>query len=246
VTFNGWRMTPQGKGMLDLTVRRGDDIFNATPMLYYNQRMGATMATPSIKSELFRDVYVSPVEYLPANDPNLADLTVEGTREVGPYKLTFLGFDAAELLGGSAGDIGAKLRVTYQGQETVLTPKLRVVANETDPAKAFQEMPVALPGGQTASLLTFDPMQRRVIIRVNGLNLPIDPAKAVVTVSIKPGIILVWTGIVIGVLGGLIALLRRTLEGMGGLGSRRSRLPRGLGELVRGAGSLISRARLVE
>ena len=76
-------------------------------------------------------------------------------------------------------------------------------------------------------------MQRRALIRVNGLNLPVDAGKAVVVVSLKPGIKLVWLGVVVGVLGGLIALLRRRLEGQAQPGRRRVRLPRGLGGLAR-------------
>jgi cytochrome c-type biogenesis protein CcmF len=61
-------------------------------------------------------------------------------------------------------------------------------------------------------MAAFDPNQKRVIIRVGGLNLPVDPARAVVTVSVKPGILLVWVGIIVAVLGGLIAVLRRQHE----------------------------------
>jgi cytochrome c biogenesis factor len=34
----------------------------------------------------------------------------------------------------------------------------------------------------------------------------------VVTVTVKPGVALVWGGIILGVLGGFIAVLRRSLE----------------------------------
>ena len=232
-TFNGWRVTPQGKGVLDMTVTRGNETFNARPMLYYNQRMGATVATPAIKSELAKDLYISPAEYEPPNDRNTAQLLTNDKKEIGPYAITFLGFDASSAHVAGSGDIGAKLRVSYQGQDTIVTPAIRMVANETDPAKAFQRIAATLPGGKDIVFQDFDPVQRWVLIRVNGLDLPIDPAKAVVTVSLKPGIILVWLGIAIGVLGGLIALVRRTLEGQARLGGQRVRLPRGLGALLR-------------
>ena len=235
-TFNGWRTTPQGKGMLDMTVRRDNDTFSATPLLYYNKRMGATMATPSIKSEFVQDLYISPVEYQPPIDRNTAQLLVNDKKEIGPYTITFLGFDAAAMHEGDSGDIGARLRVTYQGQDTIVKPIIRLIANESDPAKAFQRIAAVLPGGKDVVFEDFDPVQRWAFVRVNGLNLPVDPAKAVVTVSLKPGIVLVWLGIVIGVLGGLIALLRRTLEGRARLGGQRVRLPRGLGELAKSFG----------
>ncbi len=212
-SFNDWKQTPIGKGVLDLTVTRGDDTFNAAPTRYFNPRMGATMAEPSIKSEFFRDVYISPQEYEPPNDRNTARLAVNGKQAIGPYAITFLGFDASKSHTQGSGDIGAKLRVTYQGQDSTVTPAIRLVANETDPAKAIQLLPADLPGGHSIAFENFDPVQRFADVRVAGLNLPIDPAKAVVTVSLKPGILLVWLGIAIGVLGGLIALVRHTLEG---------------------------------
>src|SRR6266545_2752448 len=235
-TFNGQRTTPEGKDLLDFTVARDGEAFHATPLLYFNPRMGATMATPSIKSELLRDLYISPAEYQPPTDHNAASFVKDDQHAIGPYNITFLGFEANQAHQGSA-EVGAKLKVVYQGQETLLTPKVKLTANESDPAKAFQDLPATLPGGQTIALENFDPVQRAAIIRVNGLNLPIDPAKAVVTISTKPGIILVWLGVLIGVTGGLIAMLRRTLEGRGQLGGQRVRLPRGLGGLARFVGS---------
>jgi cytochrome c-type biogenesis protein CcmF len=234
-TFNGQSTTPQGKQTLDFTVRRGSDTFEARPLLYFNPRMGATMATPSIKSDLLQDLYISPAEYQPPIDHNIAAFGRDDTRTIGPYSITFLGFDASQAHEGEA-EVGAKLKVVYQGQETLLTPMIKLKANETDPAKAFKDLPAALPGGQTIALDNFDPVRRQAIIRVNGLNLPIDPAKAVVTVSLKPGIKLVWLGVLIGVLGGLIALLRRAFEGRALPGERRARLPRGLSGLSRFVG----------
>jgi cytochrome c-type biogenesis protein CcmF len=212
-TFNGWRMTPSGKGILDMTVSQGGNDYHATPQLYFNPRMGATMATPWIRSELWQDLYVSPAEYKPQLDRNLADLTIGDMKEVGPYTFTFLGFEVPDAHTAGQADVGAKLEVTYNGEIVKLTPKITLLADQTDPQKAIQDNPVALAGGHTASLAYFDPTQRRVVIRVNDLGLPVDPAAAVVTVSLKPGVAMVWAGTVIGVLGGLIAVARRTLEG---------------------------------
>jgi cytochrome c-type biogenesis protein CcmF len=183
-SFNDWKQTPLGKGVLDLTVKHGDETFNAAPTLYFNPRMGATMAEPSIKTEFFRDVYISPQEYEPPNDRNAARLAVDGKQEIGPYTITFLGFDASESHGAGSGDIGAKLRITYQGQDSTVTPVIRLVANETDPAKAIQLLPAALPGGHSISFENFDPVQRFADVRVAGLNLPIEPAKAVTSPSL--------------------------------------------------------------
>ncbi|HEU5086588.1 MAG TPA: hypothetical protein VFT99_04050, partial [Roseiflexaceae bacterium] len=49
---------------------------------------------------------------------------------------------------------------------------------------------------------------------------------AVVTVSVKPGVVLVWMGVVLSVLGGLIAVLRRALDGRTLPNGHRVPLPR--------------------
>jgi cytochrome c-type biogenesis protein CcmF len=234
-TFNGQSATPEGKELLDFTVTHGGDVYQAKPLLYFNQRMGATMATPAIKGELLHDLYISPAEYRPPVDRNAAAFGRDDSLTIGPYTITFLGFDTAQAHQGEA-EIGAKLKVVYQGQETLLTPKVKLTANETDSSMAAQDLPATLPGGHTIAFEDFEPVQRQAIIRIRGLNLPLDPAKAVVTVSLKPGIKLVWLGVLIGVLGGLIALLRRALEGRALPGERRVRLPRGLGEVMRSVG----------
>jgi cytochrome c-type biogenesis protein CcmF len=179
------------------------------------------MATPAIRSEFFRDLYISPVEWQPARDQNKAILGPNETKNVGPYAVTFLGFDAAQAHADSDAMVGGKIQVEYEGQKVEVMPQITLVPGETDPAKAIKPQPVDLPGGKQIFLENFDPIQRKAVFRIDGLDLPVDPQTAVVTVSLKPGIILVWSGVIIGVLGGLIAMVRRTLEGR----SKRGEVP---------------------
>jgi cytochrome c-type biogenesis protein CcmF len=51
-----------------------------------------------------------------------------------------------------------------------------------------------------------------VRLRVEGLNLPVQPARAVIEVSTKPAIALVWMGALLMALGAGIAVVRRKLE----------------------------------
>ncbi len=235
--FQGWQMAPDGRGTLEMTVTRGNEVWKASPQLYFNPKMGATMATPAIKSELFRDLYVSPAEYQPPLDQNVTDLTVGTTKPVGPYTFTFLGFEVPETHSAGSADVGARVLVSYNGGPTVeLTPKITLLADAKNPEEAIKDNPVSLEGGNTASLAAFDPVQRRVIIRVNGLNLPVDPAKAVVTVSVKPGVLLVWAGVVIGVIGGILAVVRRSLDGRLQSNGHRVPLPRSIFGLKIGGG----------
>ena len=89
-------------------------------------------------------------------------------------------------------------------------PRFQIKANASEQVATRR---LALPGGHTLWVDAIDPVRRMARIRVDGLNLPVEPGLAVITISLKPGIALVWAGVLIGVTGGLIALARRALEG---------------------------------
>ncbi len=234
LTFNGWQQTPDRRGVLDLTVRDGDQTFQARPQFYFYQRMNATMQTPAVWSRLWQDLYIAPADYTPPVNPNQPELLIGDQVTVGPYTITFQGFDIdrAAMARQGAAEVGATLKIGYQGTESVVTPRLRLVAEQTSADETFQPLPVALPGGHTITLVTFSPEQRRVLLKIEGLNLPVQPAKAVVTVSTKPLVLLVWVGVAMGVLGGIVALLRRYVEGVAHLSGARVRLPKSLAGLA--------------
>ncbi len=232
-TFNKYDITPEGRGMMDLTVRHGDDVFNARPQLYFNERMGSTMQTPAVKSYIWQDVYISPVEYYSGFDPNNPALIANDSKTIGPYELTFQEFaiDREAMLNNGVAQVGATIKVIYEGQESVVNPVLRVADSSDSSNPVFEYDPVTLPGGHTLTLRQVFPDQNGVLLNIEGLNLPVQTARAVVTVSTKPLVLLVWVGVSVGVLGGLIALLRRYVEGQARLNGERVRLPKGISGL---------------
>lgn len=234
ITFNQWQETEGGGGVLNLTVRHGNDVFSANPELYFDERMGSTIQNPAIKSYIWQDMYISPAEYMPALDPSRPILGVGDEVEMGPYLVMFEGFDVDRdsMMSGNMAQVGAKLTVTYpDGTSETLIPRMQLVTDETTGAAVFEDQPVTLPAGELLSLVTFHPTQRLIMLQGSGAgldDLPIQPARAVITVSTKPLVILVWLGIIVGTLGGVIALIRRTLEGRARLAGEAARLPRGL------------------
>jgi cytochrome c-type biogenesis protein CcmF len=225
LTFNGWRQTSSDRGVLDLTVRRGSNIYNAQPQLYFDERVRATVQTPAILSLLWQDLYISPADYIPEVNPNRPDLFRGDRTTAGPYEITFVDFtvDRDAISTGDVADVGATLKVRYKGQEQIMTPHLRLVSNPETTGQTFQGSPVILPGGHAVSLVTFNPDQRRILLDITGLDLPVEPARAVVTVSAKPAVLLVWAGAGIGIVGGVIAIIRRHVESAVRLGNQRVR-----------------------
>lgn len=161
----------------------------------------------------------------------------------GPYEITFDGFaiDQLAMMEGGMAEIGARLKVVYEGEESTVIPAMRLVPDQTTKDESLQEVPAVLPGGHEVSLVNFSPEMRLVFLDIKGLDLPIQTERAVISVSTKPLVLLVWVGVIVSVIGGGIATLRRYFEGQARLVGQAARLPRGLSGLAgrfgwRGAG----------
>ncbi len=244
ITFNGWEQTkdsegnPDGKGVLDMTVQRGNEQFSARPQLYFAESMGSTMQTPSIRTYPLRDLYIAPAEYISEDNPNKPVLQVGQMRSIGPYQITFDGFEVDEHAFQETGvaEVGGRLMVAYEGESYEVIPRINLTSSEEgaenvddeNPLSSFQKIPDTLPGGEQVLMTMFDPSRRMVLLEIQGLDLPVTPARAVITVSTKPAVLLVWIGAMIGIFGGTIALFRRYFEGTSLLQGEPVRLPRGL------------------
>jgi cytochrome c-type biogenesis protein CcmF len=208
-TFWGYDEKPDGKHVLRLEVDRNSDRpFVASPDVYFNARMGAEVRTPAIKRYLWQDLYIAPEQYLPAVNLNAAEVVPGVQQEIGPYSVRFDGFDVQDhLAAGNYAIVQATVTVTHENQVNVMTPQLRLEAD-----KAFTEIPVPLTDGRSLVLENINPGAQMAKLRIDGLNLPPLPARAVFTVSIKPAIALVWLGTLLMSLGGFLAVVRRRLE----------------------------------
>ncbi|PDW02757.1 heme lyase CcmF/NrfE family subunit [Candidatus Viridilinea mediisalina] len=233
-TFNGYQLDENDHGVLDFTVSNGERTFSAQPYLYENRMMGMTITAPSIHSFLWYDLYISPAGYDPERDQARPVLGQSESADVGPYHVTFLGFnlDRDDMAGGSDLSVGARLMVRYEGQNYQLEPLVQIVNNTPSGQQELQYIPADLPGGHGAQLtmVSLDPGTRRVMLQASGPgmeNLPVTEAKGVIAVSVKPLVILVWVGATLFLIGGFIATLRRYLENHALLAGVRPRLPRG-------------------
>ncbi|RRR74352.1 MAG: cytochrome C biogenesis protein [Candidatus Viridilinea halotolerans] len=231
--FNGYQLDEQEHGVLDFTVSNGERTFNARPYLYENRTMGMTITAPSIHSFLWYDLYISPAGYDPERDQARPVLGQSESAEIGPYQVTFLGFNLDREAMNQASDlsVGASLRVRYEGTDYEVEPMVQIVNNAPSGQQELQYIPAELPGGAKLTMVSLDPGTRRVMLQASGPgveNLPVTEAKGVIAVSQKPLVILVWVGSGIFLIGGFIALMRRYLEGQAILAGVSPRLPRGL------------------
>lgn len=199
---------PDGKYSLRIEVDRDSDPFIAQPQVFFNARIGAWTRTPAIRRYLWQDLYISPSEYLPANDPNTAVLTPKKAARIGPYTVRFDGLKVGDRLAAAkAAEVGASLTITETGRVRQLEPRLRLEAG-----KPIVSLPIDLGGGKKIVLDNLVPGTQEVLVRVQGLNLPVEPARAVLDVSIKPAIALVWLGALLMAIGAGLAVVRRRID----------------------------------
>lgn len=226
-TFWGYEASPDGKHVLRLEIDKDTKSpFVARPDVYFNERMGAWVRTPAIKRYLFEDLYISPEDFVSVNDPNIALLGVNDEATVGPYKLHFDKFVLPEHMPTSAEasntpvTVGASITITNGTTVRQLTPLLDVTMDGM-----MIPRPIPIGDGHQLLLQQVSVNSSQVMMRVTGLNLPVVPARAVLAISTKPAIALVWLGTTLIVLGGAVSVIRRRLELAGGTLplSRRSR-----------------------
>ncbi len=205
------RQGPFDKEHMEIEVARpGEAPFVVRPKLFVNDRTRQVMVNPDIKVSPLQDFYVSPIDFDPGQ-PRLQLAKGESGR-VGDLEVRFEGFDLnvqgnamAAVAAGQPMTIGAVLKVMQDGRTTDLKPLYKL-----NPANGSVETPsVALPGGGEIFLSGINATNGAVQLEVSGIS---NPPKLSVDVTRKPLIQLVWGGLYIVLLGGILATVQRFRE----------------------------------
>ncbi|HEX4955873.1 MAG TPA: cytochrome c biogenesis protein CcsA [Thermoanaerobaculia bacterium] len=209
-----------GKSCMEVEVREGGGgaTYLAYPKLFINSRTRQLMANPHIKSHLTEDLYISPIEYHPADptDGSQQVRLVEGeTTQLGDLSLRFVGFELvdgdahAQLAAGGEIRVRTRIEVARGGRSETVAPLYRIVPNVT--ADSTTEV---LPGGGSIAIESLSPTDRAVIARLVGVGgaVPSNPATVALDVTRKPLIQLVWFGLMLVLAGFTIAGTHRLLQ----------------------------------
>lgn len=168
-------------------------------------RMGNQMVAPGIHSYPTHDVYVAPVEYDPGSWQSTR-ITVgpDEPHEANGVKLYFMGLEPLGEEGSP--DFGVQVRLlAVRGKEhKVVTPRMNLTSLEgtIEP----------LPGGGRVNISAENDFKTGVNLDIIGPNARKMPPWVVIDVTMKPFIGLVWLGMVLSVLGGLLAVVRRSRQ----------------------------------
>ncbi|HEV2845697.1 MAG TPA: cytochrome c-type biogenesis CcmF C-terminal domain-containing protein [Thermoanaerobaculia bacterium] len=193
-----------------LVARAGQAPVTVYPKLFINDRTRQVMANPDIKSSPFQDLYVSPIDFDPGR-PRL-ELSKGESGSIGDMEVKFVDFDLqvegnalAAMSQGQPVTIGAKVAVTQGGRTADVMTLYRL-----NPATGMVETPpTPLPSGGEIVLAGLNAADGKVTFDVSGLALP---SKLSVDVTRKPLIQLVWFGLYIILIGGILSTIQRFRE----------------------------------
>ncbi|MHC4474120.1 MAG: cytochrome c biogenesis protein CcsA [Planctomycetota bacterium] len=222
--FNGPSFLRDGKGMrlhLPLNVKKGDSQFIARPDIFSERgRDGQTtrFVHPHIRRGLISDLYISPVNFQPGEKESSGNEIVlkKGEKiQFVDYELTFTAFDVSGMMGRKDTDsvsVGANIVVSYKGEEPVTLKPVLSIGRTHSPSGR-----VKLPGPQEAFLtfVSLDAGAKTVALVYDGPEAVAQqgpekaPPAVIAEVSIKPGMTLLWLGVVLILLGGSIGVARR-------------------------------------
>jgi cytochrome c-type biogenesis protein CcmF len=187
--------------------RKGQEPFLVYPKIFMNERTRQMMINPDIKSSPFQDLYVSPIEFDPGQ-PRVQ--LVKGQAErVGDVEVRFVKFnldmDGNALVAMRQGKtvvIGAELAITKNGRTSSLTPVYRLNAA----TGSAESPPTPLPGGGEVYVSGINANSGAVQLDLSGVA---NPAKLSIDVTQKPLIQLVWGGLYVVLIGGVLTLIQR-------------------------------------
>lgn len=193
---------------MEVAVTRGRERFRVYPKMFLNTRTQQLMVNPDIRSSLLADLYVSPIEYIPALPPRL-ELGQGESGSVGATAVRFVRFDLdvegnalAQMAAGRPITIGAVLQVTRGGRTDTVRPLYRL-----DPADGRVDTPpMPLPGGGAVMVAGINASARKVQIDLGGTA---NPASLAIDVTHKPLIGLVWGGLYAVLAGGILSTTSR-------------------------------------
>ena len=228
LTYNGYRPIGGEKYAFDVHVEKDGVANKVAPIMYYSSYTQGLMRTPDIANLITKDFYLAPLSLDQKGDDSKTSLEKvqlrKGeTKKFADIEIMFEDFDfpvmeKAAMLEGRAVTIGARLLVKEYGKKaSEVTPSKLINRGEsTDkPARYADKYEFVIVGMRPDR-----EAKENSTVEVGIRNLAAHTARSadenkdvlVVEASIKPYINLVWTGVIILIVGLLVTIVRRAQE----------------------------------
>jgi cytochrome c-type biogenesis protein CcmF len=207
------------KPSVNIEVADGKSSYVATPKLYFSEYNQSMLREPAIRIFPLKDLYISPLEITShdhaAQRPTL-EIAKGETKEFAGYEVSFVKFDMSQHGENGGMAVGALLQVKSGGEVHEVTPLLTF-----DERGERHPVPATLPslhdpakGLPQIILSAISVEEKKVLLEISGT----EEAEAafvpelLVDISLKPLMMVVWTGVILIIAGTALAFQRRVAE----------------------------------
>ncbi len=212
VEFVNFVQRPDGKDRVKLLVKAGNKVYEAEPQFYYSDYTKSYMISPHVQVGLKKDVYISPISFMPAKFGNSRKVTLgQGeTQTINNLLITFNHFITGDHESGTNMTVKADITVNVTGKDGSREYELQP-AMWYENGKLTSNL-VDIPGTDyKIRIESLDATSHRVTFLLQspapGQEKPRDILA--IEVSEKPLISILWLGSVILLLGIAISLFDR-------------------------------------
>jgi cytochrome c-type biogenesis protein CcmF len=197
LTYTGYRPIDKERYAFEVSVERGGQRYTVAPIMYYTAYNDGLMRNPDIANLYTKDFYLAPLSLEQKNDSAAGVQNVElkrgETKMIGALRITFVDFDfpvmqkAAMLEGGEQRDDGVRIGDSYEITIAGMHPDRE--------ARENSRVEIGVKDIQAAAR---EPAAQGDVLMAEA--------------SVKPFINLVWSGVIIVIVGFLITIVRRAQE----------------------------------
>jgi len=228
LTYNGHRPIDGEKFAFQVTVEKEGRVRTVAPVMYYSSYNDGLMRNPDILNLVTSDFYIAPLALEPAGDstadqPEESALKLGGTARLKELDVAFLGLDrplvqTASLSERSVVSLVARIMARDPAGQKVLRIPFRFDGHAVvggDPVSVSERVEIAVVG---LSLSQDGMGADSLILRANSVlpTVEADDGRVketlIVEASIKPWINLVWSGVIVLLVGFLVTVIRRAQE----------------------------------
>jgi len=220
IIFTGYTPIENGtKYEFNLSLKKGDDNYKVSPVMYISEFNNGLMREPAILSLVTKDFYVSPLGYEEDNSAKANTVTLKKgeSKEYNNVKITFNDFTfppevREAMMAGKDFELVANLTAESKGKKQDV--KVALVSrggqrNMTSADLKEDNIKITLLNLQAAGSvdLAFSNLDNA------GQNIPNKPKEVLtITASIKPFINFVWMGVIVMFIGFGFSVVRRLKE----------------------------------
>ncbi len=212
MNYLGFRTGADGKDEAVIQIAgAGDTPWEAAPKFYWSEFNQAFMRNPSVHNLWLKDLYISPIQVIPAepnNTGNAVTLTKSKAVYFEKYRLIFNGYEMSDH-NPAANTIEVFAVVQVNEEDAVHTIKPGIKAS----GQQKQLIPAYLPGTERALMIQdINIGEEQITILIDNIVDEVEDPKEMLAVEVteKPLINLLWLGTIVMIAGISLSLINRS------------------------------------